>query len=149
MGAYFAQDDVNLEGFSNMFFDHADEEREHGVKFIEYLRMRGDDDTNFLDSGDILPLLGKSRWEDGEDALRDALAMEKMVTGSIKKLVDVCEADESKDYHAADWLTGEWLEEQLAGQRQLAGMINSLATFRQNHEHLADWMFSNQLLQKQ
>merc|ERR1719376_453619 len=41
MGAYFGQDSVNLEGFSQMFYTHAEEERTHGLKFIEYLRMRG------------------------------------------------------------------------------------------------------------
>ena len=52
---------------------------------------------------------------DAEEALRDALAMEKAVTGSIKLLVDACDNDRFQDYHAADWLTGTWLEEQLAG----------------------------------
>ena len=109
--------------------------------------MRGDSFSDFLGNEDVVPLLGKSTWMDGEEALRDALTMEKMVTGSIKRLVDVCEDDSGKDYHAADWLTGTWLEEQLAGQRHLAGMINSLSTFRRSHENLADWMFSNQLLE--
>ena len=31
------------------------------------------------------------------------------------------------------------------GQRHLAGMINSLNTFRMNHEELADWMFDQQI----
>ncbi len=31
MGAYFAQDNVNLHGFAEMFFEHADEERQHGI----------------------------------------------------------------------------------------------------------------------
>jgi hypothetical protein len=38
------------------------------------------------------------------------------------------------------------LEEQLSGQRKLAGMVNTLETFRAGHEELADWMFSNQIL---
>ena len=147
MGAYFGQDDVNLHGLSQMFFDHADEERQHGIKFIEYLRMRGDALSDFLVAGsDMLPLLGKVTWEDGEEALRDALNMEKLVTGSIKQIVDACDNDANQDYYSADWLTGTWLEEQLQGQRHLAGMINTLSVFRNNHEHLADWMFSNQLL---
>ncbi len=48
MGAHFAQDDVSLDGFSQMFFTHADEEREHGSKFMDYLRWRGDRDVSFL-----------------------------------------------------------------------------------------------------
>ena len=47
---------------------------------------------------------------------------------------------------SADWLTGDWLDEQLRGQRELSGMINTFATFRRDYESLADWMFSEQLL---
>ena len=125
-----------------MFFEHANEERQHGLKFIEYLRMRGNLDSDFFSS--IHPVLGKTSWQDGEEALRDALEMEKKVSMQIKKLIDACEGG---DYHAADWLTGVWLEEQLAGQRDLAGKINTFASFRRDHEALADWMFSQHLLQ--
>jgi ferritin len=86
-----------------------------------------------------------SRWQDGEEALRDALSMEKAVSKNINALIGVCE---NGDYFSADWLTGVWLEEQLGGQRHLAGLINSLSTFRRSHENLADWMFSNQLLKE-
>ena len=48
MGAHFAQDNVNLDGLSDMFFAHAAEERQHGVQFMQYLRMRGDRDNSFL-----------------------------------------------------------------------------------------------------
>ena len=149
MGAHFARDDVDLAGFARMFFEHADEERQHGTLFIEYLRMRGDAAVaDLLGDGDaLLPILGKSTWLDAEEALRDALAMEKLVTGSIKRLVDACDNEAVQDYHAADWLTGTWLDEQLAGQRMLAGMINTLNTFRRDHEELADWMFNRQLLE--
>lgn len=41
MGAYFARDDVNMPGFSKMFFEHASEERSHALALIEYLLMRG------------------------------------------------------------------------------------------------------------
>ena len=149
MGAHFAQDNVNLPGVSAMFFASADEERGHGKAFMEYLRKRGDTSNDFLggEAGDeLLPILGKASWTDAEEALRDALTMEKMVTGYIKGIIDVCEGgEEGVDYHAADWLTGAWLEEQLEGQRQLAGMINSLNSFRRDHEELADWMFDQHL----
>ena len=90
--------------------------------------------------------IGKSTWVDGEDALRDALTMEKAVSKAIKVLIDKCDSDTASDYHTADWLTGTWLEEQLGGQRKLAGMINNLNTFKREHEALADWMFSHELL---
>ena len=83
------------------------------------------------------------RWTDGSDALVDALKMEKSVSKSIHDLIKVCE--ENNDFYSADWMTGTWMEEQLRGQRHLAGLINTLNNFRVDHEHLADWMFSNQL----
>ena len=45
-----------------------------------------------------------------------------------------------------DILIKNRLDEQLSGQRQLAGHINTLENFRAGHEELADWMFSNQLM---
>lgn len=42
MGAYFSKDTVNLKGFSDMFFKSASEEREHAIKLISYLLMRGE-----------------------------------------------------------------------------------------------------------
>ena len=47
-GAHFAQDNVNRPGISGIFFDHANEEREHAFKLADYLSMRGDDNTNYL-----------------------------------------------------------------------------------------------------
>jgi len=141
MGAYFGQDNVNLFGFSNMFYKHSSEERAHGVKFIDYLRMRGNKDEDFFTG--LKPIKGKASWTDAEEALRDALEMEKTVTAAIKRMIDVCEKD---DVFSADWLTGDWLEEQLRGQRELSGMINTFSTFRRDYESLADWMFSQHLL---
>lgn len=132
-------------GFSKLFFEHADEEREHGVKFLDYLNMRGGPtpDPRGLVK-ELFPILGKDTWADGGEALRDALTMEKKVSGSIHAMIKQC--DDVVDFHAADWLTATWLPEQLEGQRKLAGLINNLDQFKLGHEHLADWMFSNQLL---
>ena len=70
--------------------------------------------------------------------------MEKAVSKSIRDIIKICE--ENNDFYSADWMTGAIMEEQLNGQRHLAGLINTLSGFRVSHEHLADWMFSNQLL---
>ena len=72
--------------------------------------------------------------------------MEKAVSRAVRELIVKCEP--VGDYYSADYLTGTWLEEQLAGQRDLAGKINTLSNFRKNNAHLADWMFSNELMNK-
>lgn len=41
MAAHFSKDTINRPGFAHMFFDAASEEREHGIKLISYLLMRG------------------------------------------------------------------------------------------------------------
>lgn len=42
MGAHFSRDTVNRPGFANLFFKSAGEEREHAIKLIHYLLMRGE-----------------------------------------------------------------------------------------------------------
>jgi hypothetical protein len=41
-GAHFSRDTVNRPGFAKMFFESASEEREHAIKIISYLLMRGE-----------------------------------------------------------------------------------------------------------
>ena len=80
-----------------------------GLKFIDYLRLRGGDTTSdFLENGKLEPILNKYVWSDGTEALRDALAMEKHVSGNIKKIIDSCATLNVNDYLSADWLTGTW-----------------------------------------
>ena len=79
------------------------------MKFIEYLRFRGGDTTSdFLEDGKIEPILRKYIWSDGSEALRDALKMEKHVSGNIKNMIDSCDGVGGNDYYSADWLTGTW-----------------------------------------
>ena len=60
MGIHFAQDTIDLRGFSKLFFDSANEERQHGLQFIDYLYMRGFEE-NPIDLGinDLNPSLAK------------------------------------------------------------------------------------------
>ena len=41
-GAHFSRDSINRPGFAKMFFESASEEREHAMKIIAYLLMRGE-----------------------------------------------------------------------------------------------------------
>lgn len=42
MGAHFSRDVVNRPGFAKLFFEAASEERQHAIKLISYLLMRGE-----------------------------------------------------------------------------------------------------------
>merc|ERR1712142_1391221 len=126
MAAHFSQDTVNLPKVAGLFWGHADEEREHAKQFIDYLRMRGATNNDFFGITPIEP-------------------MEKDVTGRMKDMIDICSTAGKDDPHAADWLTGTWLEEQLNGQRHLAGLINTFNNFKRGHDELAEWMFDQEL----
>jgi len=145
MAAQFSQDTYNLPGVAKLFWEHADEERDHAKQFISYLRMRGSPENNFFGGQPIKPILGVYQWDSVAQALRHALDMEKAVSKSMKQMIDLCSQGGEDDPHAADWLTGTWLEEQLNGQRHLAGLINSLENFSHDHAELGEWMFAKEM----
>lgn len=137
--AYFAQEKVNLPGFEKFFFHAAGEEREHGIKLIEYALMRGQgpvDKNSFnLDYTYQVP-----PGTDGESALRAALKKEEEVTHSIRGVIKACE-DGSNDFHLADYLTGEYLDEQHKGQRELAEKIATLSKMKKSAPKLGEFLF--------
>merc|ERR1711970_540088 len=145
MAAHFDQDTVNLPNVAGLFWSHADEERSHAIQFVQYLRMRGAENNDFFGDSAIKPKEGRFYWSGVDDALRMALKMEKDVSARMKEMIDACSSAGSEDFHAADWLTGTWLEEQMVGQRQLAGLINTFNNFKRGHEDLAEWMFDQEI----
>lgn len=143
MGAYFSRDTVNRPGFAELFFKSAKEEREHGSKLIEYLSMRGQltkDVTSLIKT----PSVSKHDWDNGVAALEDALNLETKVTKSIRKLIETCEKGYNH-YHLVDYLTGVYLEEQLHGQRELAGKLSTLKKMMTNHGALGEFLFDKDL----
>merc|ERR1711990_35430 len=149
MAAHFDQDSVNLPNVAALFWKHADEERSHAIQFMQYLRMRGATNNDFFGDTPIQPKEGRFFWSSIDDALRLALKMEKDVSARMKEMIDVCSTAGAEDYHAADWLTGTWLEEQMQGQRHLAGLINTFNNFKRGHQELAEWMFDQELTGEQ
>merc|ERR1711970_143944 len=145
MAAHFTEDTVNLPKVAELFWSHADEERSHAIQFIQYLRMRGAESNDFFGGEPIKPIYRTYTWSGVDEALRMALKMEKDVTGKMKEMIDVCSKTGQDDPHAGDWLTGTWLEEQLQGHRNLAGLINTFNNFKRGHEELAEWMFDQEL----
>lgn len=124
MGAHFSRDTINRPGFAKFFFDSAAEEREHGLKLIEYLLMRGqltgkDNDLTKLITVEVSENFNlilrfifikniyyqappKTTWENGVEALKDALRKEAEVTKSIRQVIETCEDDAKfNDYHVS------------------------------------------------
>lgn len=142
MGAWANHYAVQRPGLAKFFFASASEERTHGLTMLNYLRMRGHNSNSILPA-DLAPQNDKYSWESPLSALRQALYMEKEVTRHIKGIIDYC-AD-AEDHHLADYLTADFMEEQLQGQRTLAGYINTLRGLLKKNPAMANWTFDNKL----
>ncbi|KAK3919493.1 Ferritin subunit [Frankliniella fusca] len=163
MAAHFSRDSVNRPGFAAHFFKSANEEREHAIKLIEYMLMRGE---LTKDIGDLIqnPVPIETAWTSGVSALKQALDLETSVTNHIRNIVAVCEdpstakdpkdsepkdgkkSENFNDYHLVDYLTGEFLDEQYKGQRELAGMISTLDKMMRSHGAIGEFLYDKKLL---
>lgn len=155
MGAHFSRDTVNMPGFAKLFFGHASEERHHAQELIKYLLMRGPATRYQKLTTDLIrtPTItsANSTWTDGLAALNSALTREMEVTASIKRVISECESVPEadgvyQDYHLNDYLTGEFLDEQYKGQRELAGHISTLSKMMKQSPSLGQFLFDKQLL---
>ena len=149
MGAHFSRDTINRPGFAKLFFEAASEERQHAIKLISYLLMRGGLTKGVSNLIKTVTEPEVIEWRSGLDALKDALKLEAKVTRKIRDVVVECETNEEdyNDYHLVDYLTGEFLEEQYKGQRDLAGKISTLDKMIDKHGGLAEFLFDKKLLE--
>merc|ERR1711879_22650 len=134
MAAFFGRDDIALPGFQGFFQKSADEEREHAGKLIEYMNKRG--------GRVILGALDapKGSWDSALAALEDALELEKSVNASLLALHKI--AGDHDDAQMCDYLEGEFLAEQVEGEKELADMITNL---RRCGEGLGVYLFDKNL----
>lgn len=152
MGAHFGRDSINRPGFSKLFLESANEEREHAIKIIEYLLMRGQltSDVSKLLKFPLKPI--REEWNSGVEALTDALNLESQVTRNIRDIISTCESPAGvpfNDYHLVDYLTADFLDEQYKGQRDLAGKISTLGKMMASHGQLGEFLFDKKLLNKE
>lgn len=150
MGAHFSRDTINRPGFAKMFFESASEERDHAMKIISYLLMRGEL-TSEVSKLIQNPTPLNESWESGVSALKDALKLEAHVTRKIRDIIIACEDPTGdgkgfNDYHLVDYLTADFLEEQYKGQRDLAGKISTLGKMMDNYGALGEFLFDKKLL---
>lgn len=113
IAAHFNQRQLTL--LAKLFFAQADEERQHAMKFVQYLL-----DTK----GDLkLPAVPapKATFGSAEEAVQAALAWEQDVTKQITALMDL--AQKQNDYLAQSflqWFIDEQLEEVVTMDRLLS-----------------------------
>jgi len=150
MGAHFSRDTINRPGFAKLFFEAASEEREHAMKIISYLLMRGDLTTE-VSKLIQNPMPINDTWNSGIDALKDALKLEAHVTNKIRDIIAACEDPSGdgkgfNDYHLVDYLSGDFLEEQYKGQSDLAHKISTLGKMQDFYGTLGEFLFDKKLL---
>ncbi|XP_047352944.1 ferritin subunit isoform X3 [Vespa velutina] len=87
----------------------------------------------------------RQEWNTGINSLKYALKLESSVTEKIKAIIKSCETN-SQDYHLVDYLSGEFLEEQYKGERDLAGKISTLGKMIKEENYLGEFLFDKKLL---
>jgi len=105
MAAYF--EDKNLPGFSNWMRIQADEEREHAMKFYDFILERGGRvNLKAIDAP-------RTDWDSTLEVAEEVAAHEAKVTASINELYEL--ALKEKDYPAQimlQWFITEQVEEE-------------------------------------
>merc|ERR1711936_363626 len=99
MASYFNRDDQALHGFASFFQKNSNEERDHGMKLMNYQSKRGGR-VVFQDIANPSSM----EWGTALDAMEAALELEKTVNQS---LLDLHKASGDKgDSHLCDFLPG-------------------------------------------
>merc|ERR1712137_1028789 len=119
MSAFFNRDDQALHGFAKFFKKSSDEEREHGMKLMEYQTKRGGR-TVFQDISKPTTM----EWGTPLQAMLGALELEKTVNQSLLDLHAA--AGEKGDAHLCDFLEANYLDEQVEGIKEISDMVTKL-----------------------
>merc|ERR1711890_175839 len=106
MASYFARDDVALHGFAGHFKTESGEERNHGIKLMDYQKP------------------SSMEWGSPLDAMEAALELEKTVNQSLLDLHKA--ADAKGDAHLCDFLEAEYLGEQVDGIKSIGNWITKI-----------------------
>merc|ERR1711951_242332 len=118
MSSYFNRDDQALPGFAAHFAKESEEERDHGMKLMEYQTKRGGRCV-FQDIAKPVSM----EWGSCLEAMEAALELEKMVNQSLLDLHKA--ADDKGDSHLSDFLD-EFLEDQVASIKTIGDNITKL-----------------------
>lgn len=137
MAHHFDRHDVALKGHHKFFKKMAEEECEHGNKFMEYQNKRG---------GTIVLLDIKKptqqSWSSPLEAHETALQLEKDVYQALLELHAF--AGKHNDPHLSDFLESEFLDEQVRSIKEYSDYITNL---RRVGPGLGEYIFDHEELQ--
>jgi len=119
MASYFSRDDQALHGFSKYFEKASGEEREHGMKLMEYQVKRGGK-VVFQDIAKPTTM----EWGTAHEAMEAALELEKTVNQSLLDIHKV--SSDHGDAHLCDFLESEYLTEQVDGIKEIGDLVTKI-----------------------
>merc|ERR1712200_146942 len=119
MSSWFNRDDQALHGFASFFRKASDEERDHGMKLMEYQTSRGGR-CKFQDIAKPTTM----EWGTPLQAMEAAIELEKTVNQSLLDLHS--KAGDKGDAHLCDFLEGNYLNEQVDGIKEIGDMITKI-----------------------
>ncbi|XP_023331078.1 ferritin heavy chain A isoform X1 [Eurytemora carolleeae] len=119
MSAWFAGDNQALTGFAKLFKGNSDEERDHGIRLINYMAERGGTvQLQTIDEPNIL------KWGTPTQAFKAALGLEKAVNQALLDLHT--KASEKGDAHLTNFLEEFYLTEQVKEMKKIGDMLTRL-----------------------
>ncbi|XP_014612406.1 PREDICTED: soma ferritin-like [Polistes canadensis] len=137
MAAYFGRVDVALPGCESFFMQMHQEEHEHALQFIDYVKMRGGQ----IELCPILPPVDPD-WKCPLRAFKTALGLEIEVS---EKLVDVnATAEKHGDLNASDFIVTGFMENQMKSVNEMARFVTILSGI--GDQALARFIFDKDLL---
>ena len=140
LSSYFDRNSVGLKGVAAYFRKASDEEREHAHKLMKYQNMRGGevvlkdivlDNISLDDCGSV----------DVKRSFEIALDLERQVYNSLLVLHKT--AEEANDPQFADFIEGEYLEEQVEAISEIEKYISMLNRIGGDGHGI--WEFNNKL----
>uniref|UniRef100_A0A1W7R9J5 Ferritin n=1 Tax=Hadrurus spadix TaxID=141984 RepID=A0A1W7R9J5_9SCOR len=139
MAAHFGNNDIARQGFSKFFSENSKEEKEHAEKIIDYINKRGGKVSSF-----DIKMPTKDTWQNGLEALEDALNLEKRVNNKLYHLHDLAEKV-CLDPHLMDFVEEEYLNEQVESIDKLSRYISML---RAMDSGMGEYLIDQELLGK-
>lgn len=118
-----------LNGTSKWFYEQADEERQHMLKFISYLNDRG--------GKAIVPAIKQPphNFKDLQTVFEQVLKHEIFITASIHEIVGI--TIEEKDYSTNSWLQ-YFVTEQIEEEKSVCNIIDKLKLIGTEHLYMFD-----------
>jgi ferritin len=115
MAAYFEHE--GLSGFANWAYVQYQEENVHAKHFFDYINDR---DGRVIIEKIEAP---KHKWESAIEAIRDALAHERKITGCIHRILELTRAE--KDY-ATENMIHWFVKEQVSEESDVLLILNKM-----------------------